>query len=218
MISQGSLSWAIQSSSHFSAFRYHHVSSSKRHFYLLIRFSCGHGWLRLHTWWWMIWCHMIFWPTTHLMPYWGIFPFWLRFVDLHWFSWSSLVMRCTPTWWFAFILSWFSNGTFLESFSQARAFWYCCDSWTKLSQVHRLPYHRFNGVHVRFLIHPMELFSSDQDRPDALVAILGHISLFLAVEMIVFSQTCYSLHYSAEGYLFALLATVLMIFAEMSLQ
>ena len=30
--------------------------------------------------------------------------------------------------------------------------------------------------------------------------------------MIVFSQTCYSLRHSAEGYLFALLATVLMIF------
>ena len=27
-----------------------------------------------------------FWPITHLMPYWGIFIFWLRFVDLHWFS------------------------------------------------------------------------------------------------------------------------------------
>ena len=38
------------------------------------------------------------------------------------------------------------------------------------------------------------------------------------MEMIVFSQTCYSLHYSTEGYLFALLATVSMIFAEMSLQ
>ena len=40
----------------------------------------------------------------------------------------------------------------------------------------------------------------------------------LAVEIIVFSRTCYSLHYSAKGYLFALLVIVLVIFVEMSLQ
>ena len=39
----------------------------------------------------------------------------------------------------------------------------------------RPPCHYFRGVHVRPLIHPMELFSSHQGRPDALVAILGHI-------------------------------------------
>ena len=39
------------------------------------------------------------------------------------------------------------------------------------------PMSSFNRVHVRSLIHLMELFSSYQDRPDALVAILGHISL-----------------------------------------
>ena len=84
--------------------------------------------------------------------------------------------------------------------------------------MHRLPYHRFNGVHVRFLIHPMELFSSHQDRSDALIAILGYISIFVVVEMIVSSQTYYNLHYSAEGCLFALLATVSMIFVKMGLQ
>ena len=166
----------------------------------------------------MIWCHLVFWPTTHLMSYWGIFLFWLRFVGHHWFAWSSSFMRYTPSWWFAFILSWFSSGAFLESFSQARAFWYFRDSWMELSQVHRLPYHHFNGVHVRSLIHPMELFSSHQDRPDALIAILGYISIFLVVGMIVSSQTYYSLHYSAERCLFALPTTVSMIFVEMSLQ
>ena len=144
-----------------STFRYHYASSSRRRFFdLWIRFNCGHGWLGLHTWWWVIWCHLIFWPTTHLMPYWGIFPFWLRFVEFHWFAWSSPVTRYTPSWWFAFILSWFSSWAFLESFSQACAFWHCRDSWTKLSQVHRLPYHHFSGVHVKSLIHPMEQFSS----------------------------------------------------------
>ena len=44
--------------------------------------------------------------------------------------------------------------------------------------MHRLPYHYFSGIHARSLIHPMELFSSYQDRPEVLVVILGHISLF----------------------------------------
>ena len=55
-------------------------------------------WLELHTWWWMIWCPLIFWPTIHLIPYWGIFPFWLRFIDLHWFAWSSSFMRYMSSW------------------------------------------------------------------------------------------------------------------------
>ena len=33
-------------------------------FNLWIRFNCKHGWLALHTWWWMIWWHLIF-PTYH---------------------------------------------------------------------------------------------------------------------------------------------------------
>ena len=63
-----------------------------------------------------------FWPITHLMPYWGIFSFWLRFVDLHWFAWSSLVTRCTSGWWFASISPWFSGGAFLKTFDWACIF------------------------------------------------------------------------------------------------
>ena len=138
----------------FSAFGCHHASHSRRHILdLLTRFSCGHGWLGLHTWWWMIWYHLIFWPTTHLMPYWGLFSFWLRFVNHHWFAWSSSFMRYTLSWLSVFILRWFSGGAFLESFIQARTFWCCRDSWMELSQTHRLPYHQFSGVHVRYLIH-----------------------------------------------------------------
>ena len=113
MISQGSLSWAIKLDPHFSVFGYHHASPSKRHFFdLLIQFSCGNGWLGLHTWWWMIWCHLIFWPTTYMMPYWGIFPFWLRFVDHHCFAWSFPFMRYTLSWWSVFILRWFLSEAF----------------------------------------------------------------------------------------------------------
>ena len=61
---QWSLFWAIQLGSYFSTFRYHHTSSYWiRFFDVWIWFSCWHGWLGLHTWWWMILCHLIFWPT-----------------------------------------------------------------------------------------------------------------------------------------------------------
>ena len=42
-------------------FRYHHAfSSGRRLFDVWTWFNCGYGWLGLHTWWWMIWCHLIF--------------------------------------------------------------------------------------------------------------------------------------------------------------
>ena len=90
--------------------------------------------------------------------------------------------------------------------------------------------------HMSDLLYiPIKLFSSHQDRPDVLVAILGHIFLgyphgkmhqllywgifpFSVVEMIVFSRSYYRFLYSAEGYLFALLVTISMIYVEMSLQ
>ena len=53
-------------------------------FNMWVRFSYGRGWLGLHIRRWMIWYYLVFWPTTHLMPYWGIFPFQLRFVGHHW--------------------------------------------------------------------------------------------------------------------------------------
>ena len=90
--------------------------------------------------------------------------------------------------------------------------------------------------HMSDLLYiPIKLFLSHQDRPDVLVAILRHIFLsyphgkirqllywgifpFYVVEMIVFSQSYYHFLYLAEGYLFALLVTVSMIYAEMSPQ
>ena len=62
-------------------------------------------------------------------------------------------MRYMSSWWSAFILSWFSNGAFLESFSQAHIFWYCHDSLMELFQAHRLLYHHFSGVYTRSPIH-----------------------------------------------------------------
>ena len=37
-------------------------------------------------------------PITHLMPYWGIFPFRMRFTDYHWVSWSFPLMGYSSRW------------------------------------------------------------------------------------------------------------------------
>ena len=136
-------------------------------------------------------------PTTHLMSYWGIFSFWLRFLDLHWFAWSYPFTIYMSSWWSAFILWWFPSGAFLKWFSQTHTFWYCHDSVMELSQAQRLPYHHFRGVHIKSPIHPhwVILESSGRTRctscytrvhfprlptwGDALVAILEHISHFM---------------------------------------
>ena len=127
-------------------------------------------------------------------------------------------MRCMLGWWFNFILSWLSNGALLESFSRAHTFWYYRDSLMELSQMHRLPYHHFNGVHVRSLIHPHWVILKLSRQTKCTSYYTGAYFPLLAVEMIVFSQTCYSLHYMVKGYLFALLVIVLVIFAKISLR
>ena len=150
VILRWSPSWVVYPDLHLSALRCDHVSPSEvRLFDLWVWFSYGHRWLGLHIRWWMIWGHLIFWPITHLVPYWGIFPFWLSFVDVHWFAWLSLVTRCMLGLWLDFILSWFFGGAFLEPFDRAYILWCCHDSWMYLSQMHRLPHHHFNGVQVK---------------------------------------------------------------------
>ena len=93
-----------------------------RPFDFWIWFSYGYGWLGLHIWWWMIWCCLIFRSTIHLMPYWGIFPFRLRFIDLHRVTWSSSLMRCMSSWWSTIILSWSPSGVSLGPFNQTHTF------------------------------------------------------------------------------------------------
>ena len=128
------------------------LSPGIRLFDLWVWFSYGFGWPGLHSWWLKtIWFFSR--PITHLIPYWGIFPLRLRFVDLHWFAWPSPVTRCTLGWWFDFILPWFSSEAFLKTFGQVCILWYYHDSWVELLQAHRFPYHHFNGVHVRSFMH-----------------------------------------------------------------
>ena len=106
----------------------------------------------------------------------------------------------------------------------------------ELSQAQWLTYYHFSGVHDRSLMHPhwAILKSSGRTRctscytgvyfpwlptwRDASIAILGHISPFSVMEMIVFSWSYYHYLYSVEWYLFALLVIVSMIYTEMSLQ
>ena len=40
-----------------------------------------------------------FWPIVHLVPYWGIFMFWMRVIDLHGAVWSLPLMGCAPRRW-----------------------------------------------------------------------------------------------------------------------
>ena len=52
--------------------------------------SCRHRWFEL------IW----FFDMLHFRCHTGAYsPSWSRFIDPHWFTWSSTVMRYTPGWW-----------------------------------------------------------------------------------------------------------------------
>ena len=86
------------------------------------------------------------------------------------------------------------------------------------SQVHRLLYHHFSEVHVRSFIHPYGVILELSGQTRCTSCYTREYLPLLAVEIIVFSQTCYSLLYSVEECLFALLVTISMIFYEMNLQ
>ena len=59
---------------------------------------------------------------VHLIPYWGIFPFRLRFTDLHGVVWLSPPTRYTLRRWLFVILSWSPKKASLEPFSQTHTF------------------------------------------------------------------------------------------------
>ena len=104
-------------------FGYHHASFSERRLFdIRTQSSCGFRWLGLHIWWQIIWRHLIFWSTTHSMPYWGIFLFgWdlQIFMELH----AYLHLRGTHQDDNLFIiLSWSPNGAPLEPFGQTHTF------------------------------------------------------------------------------------------------
>ena len=45
------------------------------------------------------WFHVTWFPIYHTsMPYWGIFPFQLRVIDLHGATWSLPLSGCAPRW------------------------------------------------------------------------------------------------------------------------
>ena len=136
-----------------------------------------------------IWCHT------------GVyFRFWSRFVDPHLFAWSSPITRYASGWWFDFILSWFSDGAFLESFRQAHTFVYSCDFWMELSQAHGFPHHHFSGVHVRSFMHPHGVILELSGQIGYIWCHTGAYFPPLAMEAFVLSHIYYSFHHSTEIY------------------
>ena len=118
MIPQWSLSWIIQSGSHFLAFRYHHASFfGKRLLDVWVRFSCGFGWHKSHIWWWMIWCCSIF----------NLFHVWFHTRTYFPFDWDLQIFMEShdrPHLWdtrrdddLLAILSWSPRVAFLQPFS-----------------------------------------------------------------------------------------------------
>ena len=125
----------------------------------------------------MIRYYLIFWSTVHLMPYWGIFPFQLRFIDLHGFVWLPSFTRCMLSWWSIVILSWFPNGAFFSHSVRLTLSDIVLILWW--SYLRRINSHIIISVEYmsNLLYIPIKLFLSHQDRSDVLVAILGHTFL-----------------------------------------
>ena len=138
---------------------------------------------------------------SHIRCHTGAYlPFRSRFVDLCGFAWPSLVVRYMSGGWFDFILSCFSDKAFLGSFSQAHTSWRCCDLWIKLFQVHWFLHHCFSRVHVRSFIHPCGVILELSRQTKYIWCHTGAYFPSPVVEVMVFSQICYSLHCSAERY------------------
>ena len=83
---------------------------------------------------------------------------------------------------------------------------------------HRLPHHHFRRVHVRSPIHPCKVILKSSRQTGWPSCHTRAYFPFSAMEVIVFSQGGYRLHYSVKRCLFTLLVIVSMIFVKMSLQ
>ena len=168
MIPQWSLSRAIQLDPHFSAFGCHHVSSPRlrtwmaRITHLVMDDLAPSDFLTCHT-------------SEAILRH---FSFWLRFVDLHWFAWSFPFTRYMSSWWSVFL---FYDDSLVKPFLSHSVKLILSDIVVILwwSYVGCIDSHIIILVEYmsNLLYIPMELFSSYQDRLDALVIILVHISL-----------------------------------------
>ena len=109
------------------------------------------------------------------MPYWGIFPFWLISIDLHDHPQLQDTNRADD------LLS-FCLDSPVEPFLSHSVKLMFSDIVVILGR----SYPRSIDSHIIILVEyisdllyiPIELFSSYQDRPDALVSTMGHIFLF----------------------------------------
>ena len=133
-----------------------------------------------------------FWPVICLMPYWGIFPFWMRFMDLH-------LCRMFDDRWFH-VARFLTCHTFDAILGHSTVLDEIHRSWTELSQARGFPLHPFSGVHVRSFVRPhgvtLELFGQIGYMRCHTGAYFPH----LAGEAIVLSQILYSFHPSTGVY------------------
>ena len=81
------------------------------HFFNIWLSSCLLFWETFHRCLGLIWiteiAHLMmddfmspdFWPIIHQVPYWGIFSFWMRVIDLHGVVWSPPLTGCAQRRW-----------------------------------------------------------------------------------------------------------------------
>ena len=125
----------------------------------------------------MIWSCLILQSLIHLMLYWGIFPFRLRFINLHGVAWSSPFTRYMSSWWSilfyddSLVEPLLSHSVKLILFDIVVILWW--------SYLRRINSHIIISMEYisDLLCIPIKLFLSHQDRSDLLVAILGHTFL-----------------------------------------
>ena len=82
--------------------------------------------------------------SRFFMSHWGVFPISIDiYRSPHWFAWSSSVLRYTSSWWYDFILSWYSEEPLLSHSARfilsdivvilGRSYLRCLDSHVNIS-------------------------------------------------------------------------------------
>ena len=153
--------------------------------------SCRHRWFEL------IW----FFDMLHFWCHTGAYsPSWSRFIDPHWFTWSSTVMRYTPGWWLISFcpdtprsLSWLRSARFILFDIVVIPGWgylRCLD----------FPRHHFRRVHIRSVTRPIGVVLGSSGQIGYIWCHTGAYCLHLALEAIVLSHIRYSFHHSIEIY------------------
>ena len=165
------------------------LPSEGRLFDMWVWFSCRHRWFEL-----IFFFNMLH-SRCHTRAY---SPSWSRFIDPHWFTWSSTVMRYTPGWWFGFILSGYSEELLLSrSVSFILFDIVVIPRWSYLRCLD-LPRHHFSGVHIRSFTHPHGVILGLSGQIGYIWCHTGAYFPHLATEVVVLSHVRHNFHHSAE--------------------